>query len=342
MFDKKFLRQVLDSIVEDRPTKNSRILIIDSMNTFIRNFSSINSLNPAGHHIGGLVGYLRSIGYAIKSFRPTRVILVFDGQGSTTNKKNLYPEYKGNRSISRITNWNIFDDKQEESEAMINQMTRLIQYLKQLPVSLVSVDKIEADDSIGFIANYYAKDEECRTVTIMSADKDFYQLISDKIHVYSPIKKKTYKINDVIDEFGVHPSNFLIYKTLLGDNSDNLPGVRGLGPKKIIKLFPLNNSHEYDLNKIYKISEDNLNESSMYRSILESKHQLNINYQLMNIREPNISENDKEDIINILNEEITHLNVGGFMMLYESDGLNNSIPNTHSWLSDIFGSLILK
>ena len=67
MFDKKFLRQVLDSIVEDRPTKNSRILIIDSMNTFIRNFSSINSLNPAGHHIGGLVGYLRSIGYVIKS-----------------------------------------------------------------------------------------------------------------------------------------------------------------------------------------------------------------------------------------------------------------------------------
>ena len=216
MFDKKFLLQVLDSIVEDKPTKNSRILIIDSMNTFIRNFSSVNTLNPAGHHIGGLVGYLRSIGYAIKTFRPTRVILVFDGHGSTVNKKNLYPEYKGNRSISRITNWDIFDDKNEESEAMSNQMTRLIQYLKQLPVSLVSIDKIEADDSIGLIANHYAAEEDCKTVTIMSADKDFYQLISDKIQVYSPIKKKVYKVNDVLEEFNVHPNNFLIYKALLG------------------------------------------------------------------------------------------------------------------------------
>jgi len=342
MFDKRFLRQVLDSIVEDKPTKNSRVLIIDSMNTFIRNFSSINSLNPAGHHIGGLVGYLRSIGYAIKTFRPTRVILVFDGHGSTVNKKNLYPEYKGNRSISRITNWDIFDDKGDESEAMTNQMTRLIQYLKQLPVSLVSIDKIEADDSIGLIVNHYASEEDCKTVTIMSADKDFYQLINDKIQVYSPIKKKVYKINDVIDEFGVHPNNFLIYKTLMGDNSDNLPGVRGLGPKKIIKLFSLDDSHEYKLNEIYKISEDNASKSPMYASILEVKNQLNINYQLMNIREPNISDDSKEDIIGLLNENINPLNVGGFMVLYDSDGLNNSIPNTHAWLSENFGSLILK
>jgi DNA polymerase-1 len=342
MFDKRFLRQVLDSIVEDKPTKNSRVLIIDSMNTFIRNFSSVNTLNPAGHHIGGLVGYLRSVGYAIKTFRPTRVILVFDGHGSTVNKKNLYPEYKGNRNISRITNWDIFDDKSEESEAMSNQMTRLIQYLKQLPVSLVSIDKIEADDSIGLIANHYAAEEDCKTVTIMSADKDFYQLISDKIQVYSPIKKKVYKVNDVLEEFNVHPNNFLIYKALLGDNSDNLPGVRGLGPKKIIKLFPLNEQQEYKLEDIYKISEDNAKKSPMYAGILETKNQLNINYQLMNIREPNISDNSKEDIINLLNEEINSLNVGGFMVLYESDGLVNSIPNTHAWLSENFGSLILR
>jgi hypothetical protein len=62
----------------------------------------------------------------------------------------------------------------------------------------------------------------------------------------------------------------------------------------------------------------------------------------MNIREPNISEDSKEDIIELLNEDITSLNVGGFMVLYESDGLVNSIPNTHTWLSENFGSLILR
>ena len=79
MFDKKFLSQLISTLGDDKPTKNSRILVVDSMNTFMRNFATVNAINPAGHHIGGLVGYLRSVGYAIKTFRPTRVILVFDG-----------------------------------------------------------------------------------------------------------------------------------------------------------------------------------------------------------------------------------------------------------------------
>lgn len=342
MFDKKFLNQIITSLGNDKPTRNSRVLVVDSMNTFIRSFSTINLMNPAGHHIGGLVGYLRSVGYAIKTFRPTRVILVFDGLGSTNNKKNLYPAYKGNRNITRITNWDIFDNKVDESQAMVDQMTRLIQYLQQLPVTLVSIDKIEADDSIGLIADHFEKDPLCKEVTIMSADKDFYQLISDKTSVYSPTKKKTYKTADILEEFNVHPNNFLIYKTLLGDSSDNLPGIKGMGPKKIVKLFPLADSEEYNLKDIYSMSEDNIDTNHMYKSILEYKHQLDINYQLMNLREPNISEENVTEIYRLLNEEITHLNLGGFMVLYESDGLQNAIGNTHSWLADVFGALILK
>ena len=341
MFDKKFLSQVINSLGE-KPTRNSRVLIVDSMNTFIRSFSTINAMNPAGHHIGGLVGYLRSLGYAIKTFRPTRVVLVFDGLGSTHNKKNLYPGYKANRSTTRLTNWDIFENKDDEGEAMVGQMTRLIQYLQQLPVTLVSIDKIEADDSIGFIVDHFEKDELCKEVTIMSADKDFYQLVSDKTSVYSPTKRKTYKVQDIIDEFGVHPNNFLAYKILLGDNSDNLPGVRGIGPKKAIKMFPLSEEQELDLEDLINISEDNLSDNPMYGSVLEFKHQLKINYQLMNLRTPNISDPSKEVIFNLLNEEIHNLNLGGFMMLYEADGLQNSIGNTHNWLSEVFGSLILK
>ena len=341
MFDKKFLSQVINSLGE-KPTRNSRILVVDSMNTFIRSFSTINTLNPAGHHIGGLVGYLRSLGYAIKTFRPTRVILVFDGLGSTNNKKNLYPGYKANRSTTRITNWDIFENKDEEGEAMVGQMTRLIQYLQQLPVTLVSIDKIEADDSIGLIAKHFEADPLCKEVTIMSADKDFYQLVSEKVQIYSPTKRKTYKVKDIIEEFSVHPNNFLAYKILLGDNSDNLPGVRGVGPKKAVKMFPLIEEQELDLDDIINISEDNLNSNPMYGSVLEFKHQLDINYQLMNLRIPNISDPNKEEIIGLMNEEITSLNLGGFMMLYEADGLQNSIGNTHNWLAEVFGSLILK
>jgi len=128
----------------------------------------------------------------------------------------------------------------------------------------------------------------------------------------------------------------------LGDASDNLPGIRGLGPKKILKMFDLSGESELDLDDIYEISEDNVGTSNLHGGILESKQQLKINYQLMNIRTPNISDESKEDIINSLNEEITPLNIGGFVMLYEADGLRNSIGNTHSWLAETFGSLILR
>jgi len=341
MFDKQFLNQIINSLGE-KPTRNSRILVVDSMNMFMRSFSTVNLTNPAGHHIGGLVGYLRSIGYSIKTFRPTRVILVFDGLGSTNNKKNLYPQYKGNRNIARITNWDMFENKMDESEAMVGQMTRLIQYLKQLPVTLISIDKIEADDSIGLIADHFEKDNTCNEVTIVSADKDFYQLISQKVSVYSPTKRKTYAVKDIIEEFKVHPNNFLLYKVLLGDNSDNLPGVKGIGPKKAIKLFPLEDKQEHSMEELYSISKENLGNNALYSSVLNFKHQLDINYQLMNLRTPNISESDKVSIIGSLNENINNLNVGAFIMLYEADGLKNSIGNTHSWLSETFGSLILK
>jgi 5'-3' exonuclease len=341
MFDKVFLNQIINSLGE-KPTRNSRILVVDSMNTFIRSFSTVNFMNPAGHHIGGLVGYLRSIGYAVKTFRPTRVILVFDGLGNSNNKKNLYPDYKANRSTTRITNWDVFDTKVDESQAMVDQMSRLIQYLQQLPVTLISIDKIEADDSMGYIAKHFEQDKECKEVTIMSADKDFLQLVSDKVNIYSPTKKKTYKTQDVLDEYSVHPNNYLLYKTLMGDSSDNLPGIKGLGPKKIVKLFPLEDEQEHTLKEIYSICEDNIDTNKMYGSVLEFKHQLDINYQLMDLRQPNISDPNKEEITSLLNEDINTLNTGAFMMLYEADGLKNSIGNTHSWLSETFGSLILR
>jgi hypothetical protein len=104
----------------------------------------------------------------------------------------------------------------------------------------------------------------------------------------------------------------------------------------------LSGESELDLDDIYEISEDNVGTSHLHGSVLEAKHQLKINYQLMNIRTPNISDESKEDIIGSLNEEITPLNIGGFVMLYEADGLRNSIGNTHAWLAETFGSLILR
>jgi len=148
---------ILSQVNNDQRGVSDSILIVDGLNTFLRAFTMINHINPEGHHIGGLTGFLKSIGYAIKMLEPTKVVIVFDGVGGSNNKRNLYPEYKANRNKNRITNYSIFSNKDEETESINNQMARLIQYLQCLPVSIICIDGIEADDTIGYLVGKFQK-----------------------------------------------------------------------------------------------------------------------------------------------------------------------------------------
>ena len=107
------------------------------------------------------------------------------------------------------------EDKEDENESINNQMERLMQYLQCLPVTICCIDGLEADDIIGYLSNKFASYEETEKVTIMSADKDFLQLVSDKTCVYSPVKKKIYTPKEVLEEYQVSSYNFINYKILL-------------------------------------------------------------------------------------------------------------------------------
>jgi len=348
MLDKKFLNQIIDNLkkesTEGTLTKNSRVLLVDSMNTFIRSFAMVNHLNPNGHHTGGIVGFLMSIGFAIKHIKPTRVICVFDGDGSTLNRKNLYPDYKGNRDGKTMLNGNTFGsysemNKLNEQKALENQMERLVQYLHMLPIDMMSIDGIEADDSIGLLAKHISQNED-GDVCIMSADRDFLQLVTDKVTVYSPVKKIFYSPENVKTEFKVSAPNYLYYKVLLGDVSDNLPGVSGLGPKKILKLFPeLETNDRISIEDIYEKAKHLKNENILYERVIERKNQLDINLKLMNLHEPVISENNREEIFGIFNSETNDFLKGDFLKMYREDSLGNSIPNVELWLDEVFKNL---
>ena len=328
---------LLSNVQPDFRKELSSILIIDGLNTFLRSFTMINHLNPDGHHIGGLTGFLKSIGYAIRMSDPTKVVVIFDGIGGSNARRNLYPEYKANRNSSRITNHNIFSSKDEESESINNQISRLVQYLQCLPVTVISIDGLEADDIIGYLANKFQAHEETQKVTIMSADKDFLQLVSDKVHCYSPTKKKIYTPKDVLEEFGVSSSNFLNYKILMGDTSDNIPGITGLGPKKLIKLFPeLISNTKVELDEIISTSADKVDENKLYLSVVERRHQLLINQQLMSLNGSFLSPENKQLVKDAFNNSY-ELNIPIFLQLYHNDKLGESIPNTSSWLTQLFG-----
>lgn len=329
-------RKIFDSLKETKTEPlgvNSKVMIVDAMNVFISAFSMIRHMNYFGHHIGGLVGFLRSLGSQVTLINPTRVVLVFDGKGSSTNKKYIYPEYKANRGISRITNWDIFENQKEESEAIVNQLVRLIDYLKCLPVDMVSVDKVEADDVIGYLSQKFENE-----VVIVSTDRDYLQLVSDRVTVYSPKKKMFYDPHVVLKEYGVTPQNFLNQKVVIGDSGDNVPGVKGIAHKTFSKLFPeMKESRAYTIQEMLERCETQA--GNKYVDILNFKHQILINERLMNLLEPNIPDQDKEYLQSVMENPKKSLHNMEFITLYNEDSLGDSIKNVNQWLFDKFRTL---
>jgi 5'-3' exonuclease len=328
--------EILSKVNNDQRNTSDSILIIDGLNCFLRAFTMINHINSEGHHIGGLTGFLKSIGYGIKQVDPTKVVIIFDGDGGSNSKRNLYPEYKANRHTSRMTNYSIFSTKEEENESIANQMERLIQYLQCLPVSIVCIDGIEADDVIGYLVGKLEKFNATKEVTIMSADQDFLQLVSNKTQVYSPTKKKLYKPQDVLEEYKVHPHNYCLYKIYMGDMGDNIPKVKGFGESKLFKLLPSIREEELlTLDESLKLIDP---EDKWGCQVLNYKHQLEINRQLMDLKTIPISDANIEEIQAGFNSRF-ELNTHTFMTMYFNDALGESIPNAPSWLNQVFGSL---
>lgn len=329
-------RKIFDSLKNEKHKQlgvNSKVVLVDAMNVFIQSFSMIQHVNYFGNHVGGLSGFLRSLGSYVSILKPTRVILVFDGKGSSTNKKYIYPEYKANRGITRITNWDVFENQQQESEAITNQLVRLVDYLKCLPVDMVSVDKVEADDVIGYLSRKFDED-----VVIVSTDRDYLQLVSDSVTVYSPKKKVYYDPSAVKKEYGVSPVNFLNQKVIIGDSGDNVPGVKGIAAKTFNKLFPeMSEDRRYTINEM--IAKCETEKGNKYGDILNFKHQISINEKLMNLLEPNISEGDQEYLQSVIENPKKSLHAMEFVTMYNEDSLGASIVNVNQWLFDRFRTL---
>jgi DNA polymerase-1 len=341
--DAKDLLLLLNNIVEENETeslnKHDRVLLIDGLNLFFRNFAMLNFVNEDGVHVGGLGGFLRSLGTLINRIQPTSVYVVFDGVGSTINRKNLLPEYKSNRNITRITNWDIFESLDDEHAAKVDQIVRLIHYLQCLPVKTLSLDKVEADDVIAHLATKLSSDYGSK-VFIVSSDKDFIQLVDENIIVYRPIEKDYYTTDTVIEKFGISAANFILYKVLMGDTSDKVAGVKGLGEKKLMKLFPELSQRILTLQDILNISEAKLKENIIYARVLDMQDQLEKNYRIMNLHNPMLDDIEREFLDAIIEYPLPELDNMKFLKYYHEDGLKHLIKNIDYWIQNTFKDLI--
>ena len=311
---------------------NNRVLIVDGLNLYLRAFAVNGALNDNGVPVGGLTGFLRSLAYAIREVNPTRVIIVYDGQGGSQRRRKIHPDYKSNRTPGkRITRWDAFKNVSEEKDAMKIQFSRLLDYLDLLPINVISIDKIEADDTIAYIAHTLMNED----VTIMSSDQDFLQLVNDRITVWSPTKKKFYTPRMVMDDYGVPAHNFLMYKALMGDKSDNIPGVKGLGPKKLPKILP-DLLTQNTLNLDFILEYAGKGEEPMHKRISESATQLQLNEELMDLKNPPISGELKLQITRLIESPINLLSRNEFIIMYNEDQLGNAIASPDLWLREHF------
>ncbi len=333
LLTKKF--QELESEIGTNPETrklDDHVLLVDGFNTFIRSFSVNPSLNEDGEHVGGLVGFLKSIRYTINKFKPTRCIIVFDGKNSSKPRQKIYPQYKSGRKVrsrlNRLVDWS--GSPHDEYESMKLQIKRLIEYLECLPLTIVSIDNLEADDIMSYIPNVVLKDSK---FTIMSADKDFYQLVDERVKLYSPTKKIVYDRERVKKEFGVYPQNVLTCRVVDGDKSDDIPGVRGIGVKTLIKEFPLLvEDRVFNTKDLLDMAKSR--NTRISKMIQDNELIIKRNYLLMQLGDPDIKNQTKLKIGDSVRGMAPKLVKYQLQTLFVKDKLWGQIPNFDNWLTE--------
>lgn len=322
-----------------KKTTNSDILLIDGLNTFIRSFMAVPSMNNDGLHIGGIAGFLKSVGYAIKLINPTRVVVVFDGNGGSQKRRKIYPDYKKGRR-TRIKFNRTYDDLSSsdiEEKNLKKELMRLVSYLDVLPVTVMAIDNIEADDTIAYLCEETFKDSN---VTIMSTDKDFLQLASERVKIWSPVKKKLFGCKEIVDEYGITCNNFIYYRIMEGDDSDNIPGIEGAGIKRITQAFPfLAEDKQVNLQELYNYSENYKSKYKIYERVLNDKLLLERNYELMQLKTTGIQSFTQLRIEEVIQKPVPRIDKMSFSKLITEDKMWSNIPNYMVWLNETWGKL---
>jgi len=324
---KEILSQIGDHVRKEHSV-NDHVLIIDGLNNFIRTWAASPATNSDGQHIGGIVGFLQTIALAIRTLSPTRTIIVFDGKGGSVRRKKLYPEYKAGRKPLKRPNRVEGLSEENEAENMRRQFRRLLEYLNCLPVTFMSIENIEADDSIAYISKQILRDSQ---ITIMSTDKDFYQLVNDRISIWSPTKKILYDRKRIEEEFEIKSENFIYYRMIDGDKSDNINGVKGMALKTIRKKFPfLKDQIIYNLEEFINVSK-----------YTEFKELLERNYKLMQLQDVDIPGNAKLSIQDQVRDGSGRLIKYKIHKMFLEDTIENAIRNPDVWLQNSFNHLEL-
>jgi len=304
-------------------TEKNRLLIIDALNLFIRNYVVNPTLDNNGVPIGGSIGFLKSFQKLTRKTRPHEIIVAWDGIGGSQRKKSQNKNYKAGRKPLRFNRRMVELDPKQQDQNRIYQQVRLHEYLNELPVMQLSYDGVEADDVIAYVSKHrHYKDWQ---KIIVSSDKDFFQLCDENTAIYRPIQDALETEGSITMRFGIHPNNFALARAIAGDSSDNLKGVDRVGLKSIAKNFSfLSESRQVDSGEIFEICEKTEKKKVIHRNILIQRNIVEQNYNLMQLYDPSFS---------LINKQSIDYNIANF------EGLGNGLNFKKMLFTDGQGSL---
>ena len=272
-----------------------RVLILDALNAYLRAYIVDPSLSVHGQPIGGLRGFLKILQKLVREMQPDQVVVIWDGPNGSKKRKLMDKNYKAGRKPIRLNRayHNLTDD--EELKNKIWQQGRIIEYLNQMPIIQSMIEEVEADDIIAYVSqmSYYKGWQKI----IVSNDKDFMQLCDGETVLWRPTQSEMLNKNRIVEQLGIHPTNMAMARAIIGDVSDNLPGIKGAGFATVKKRLDfLAEERYYNIDEIIEYCENVPSNLSFFKKVVEDKALIEKNYKMMQLYSPQLSVQSKDHV----------------------------------------------
>lgn len=309
----------------------SNTLLVDGDNLLTIGFYGQKNRFYKGQHIGGLFHFIDTLRRSFDLYQLDKICVFWDGKDGSLSRKKIYSLYKENRKERNRT--------EEEIHSYQRQRTRIKQYLEELYVRQAEFEYCESDDCIAF----YTQSSPDERKIVYSSDRDLAQLIGEKVDIYNPSHRKLYIKNDIIeyDHEQILIENVKLVKILCGDPSDNIYGIRNMGIKRLISLFPEIKSKPITLDEVRERG-NLLFESDKHNKLIQNlltgvtklgvygDEFFDINTKMVCLDNPILTDEAKIGIISLIRENLDSegRSYKNMMKMMMEDGIFNLLPKS--------------
>ena len=270
--------------------KTINTLLVDGNSLFkVAYFGAKDQYNSEGRHIGGIYQFLTTLRKVLTEDLYHRVYVFWDGNMSGKLRYEIYEPYKSGRGKDYINGTYPTDESELEQRAVVWE------YLNEMYVRQIRHEVVESDD---FIAYYCLNKAPNEKITILSGDRDFLQLINEDVKIYFIDLKQIVDINNYSSYFRYHPSNSVLIKTMTGDVSDSIKGIKGLGQSKLLSLFPDLVTQTLTLENVIELAKQ-----QKQQRILDKKKPLKILDNIIN----KVTDGPQKEMIYEINNRLVNL-----------------------------------